>query len=84
MKVRKIMLNKNNTISGITVINGCQPFVTEDGYVIPLLLFEPIYINGRVFKNQVIYTWDEFDKLSPKLNDKFAVVPGKDRKLEEY
>ena len=74
------MLNKNNTISGITVINGCQPFVTEDGYVIPLLLFEPIYINGRVFKNQVIYTWDEFDKLSPKLNDKFAVVPGKDRK----
>ena len=71
--------NKNN-ISNITIINGCQPFVTEDGYVIPLLLFEPIYINGHIFKNQVIYTWDEFEKINPKLNDRVTVVPGKNKK----
>lgn len=80
MKARKDMLNKNKNISNTTIITGCQPFVTEDGYVIPLLHFEPIFINRNIFKNQVIYTWDEFDKMNPKLNDRVSVVPGNDKK----
>ena len=60
--------------TALTEVTDCKFIVMENGNILPVLYFDPVYIGHKRRSSALIGTWKAFDSIAPRIGDKILLV----------
>lgn len=60
--------------TALTEVTDCKFIVMENGNILPVLYYNPVYINGKRRNSALISSWNAFDNIGPCIGSKVLLV----------
>lgn len=60
--------------TALTEVTDCKFIVMENGNILPVLYYNPVYINGKKRNSSLISSWSTFEKIAPRIGSKVLLV----------
>lgn len=60
--------------TALTEVTDCKFTVMENGNILPVLYYNPVYIRGKKRNSALIGSWSAFDSIAPRIGSKVLLV----------